>query len=86
MGRSMKTQSKAGLFWVRDSLSPWSKQLFQAIARQATLDDFKSSISFFKASEVTDFFSATGDGWAQQMPENSAEQAIAAILYTIGPF
>jgi hypothetical protein len=82
IGRSMKTQSKAGLFWARDSLSPSSKQLFQAISRQATLDDFKASISFFKASGVTNFLSATGDGWAKARPANSAEHATTVRIRT----
>ena len=54
MGRSMKTQSRAGLFLARDSLSPSSKQLFQAISRQATLDDFRASISAFRAAGEID--------------------------------
>src|SRR6266481_3679093 len=71
VGRSMKTQSRAGLFLARDSLSPSIRQLFQAISRQATLDDFRASISAFKASGVAGCFSATGDGWAQARPANS---------------
>src|ERR1700730_18714818 len=65
IGRSMKTQSNTGFCFSRDSLSPSSKQLFQAISRQATLDDFRASISALRASGVAGFFSATGDGWAQ---------------------
>src|SRR5439155_18229836 len=73
MGRSIKTQSKTGLFLARDSLSPSSKQLFQTIARQATLDDFRDSISAFRASGVAGFSLATGDGWAQARPVNSTQ-------------
>src|SRR5207247_6312194 len=47
MGRSINTQSKAGLFSARDSLSPSSKQLFQAISRQAGLAALRASISAF---------------------------------------
>src|SRR5229473_6931895 len=83
MGRSIKTQSKAGLFLARDSLSPSSKQLFQAISRQATLDDFRASISAVKASGVAGFFSATGDGWAQARPAKSTEHTTTVRLRTV---
>src|SRR5438132_463823 len=73
MGRSIKTQSKAGLFLARDSLSPSSKQLFQAISRQATRDAFRASISAIKASGVAGFLLAAGDGGAQARPANSTE-------------
>src|SRR5437870_1798971 len=82
-GRSMNTQSNTGFFFSRDSLSPSIRQLFQAISRQATLATFSPSISAFKASGVADFFSATGDGWAQARPANSTEHAITVRLRTV---
>src|SRR5262245_15052881 len=64
-GRSIKIQSNTGFFCARDSRSPSSKQVFQAISRQATLAGFSASISDFKASRVAGFGSATAIGWAQ---------------------
>src|SRR3984885_6559169 len=71
LGRSMKTQSKAGLFLARDSLSPSSKQLFHAISRQATLVGFSPSISVCKASRVVAFF-AGRSSWAQAIRVHSS--------------
>src|SRR5207249_4349798 len=65
IGRSMNTQSNMGFFFSRDSLSPSSMQLFQAISRQATLEALRASISAFKASGVSDLFSATRGSRAQ---------------------
>src|SRR2546425_6888786 len=55
-GRSMKTQSKAGLSFERAALSPSSKQLFQAISRQATWGALRVSISALSASGLSAFF------------------------------
>src|SRR5207248_2222967 len=52
---------------------PPSKQLFQAISRQAGLAACSASISAFKTSGVAGFCSATGDGWAQARPANSTQ-------------
>src|SRR5207249_12191461 len=48
LGRSMKTQSNMGFFFSRDSFRPSSRQLFQAISRQATIAALRDSISTFK--------------------------------------
>src|SRR5438128_12701365 len=65
VGRSMKTQSNTGFFFSRDSLTPSSRQLFQAIPRQATLAGLRGSLSAFKASAGAGLFSAPGDGVAK---------------------
>src|SRR5204863_2929525 len=85
MGRSMKTQSNTGFFFSRDSLSPSSRQLFQAISRQATLAGLRVSISAFKASGVAGFLSAAADGWAQAKPTNTTEHTTIVRLRMLFP-
>src|SRR5271165_3860334 len=80
IGRSMKTQSRAGLFLARASRSPSSKQLFQSISRQATFGAFRDLISACKASRVTGFFSATGTLSAPACPYTRPANTNAAAL------
>src|SRR6266446_8341984 len=84
-GRSMKTQSNTGFFFSRDSLRPSSRQLFQAISRQATLAGLRVSISAFKAWGVAGFLSAAGDGWVQAKPTNTTEHTTIVRLRMLFP-
>src|SRR5262245_59909982 len=79
IGRSMKIHSSTGLFFARDSRSPSSKQLFQAISRQATLAGFRDSISAFKASAV--FFAGVVVGAAPARQETNSKPTVAAIVF-----
>src|SRR5947209_7443584 len=85
IGRSMKIQSNTGFFFSRDSLSPSSRQLFQAISRQTGLGAFHDSISARKASGVAGFLAATEAGCAQPRPANSTVHTATVRLRMVVP-
>src|SRR5260370_37306269 len=82
----MEPPRNTGFVVPGDPLRASSRQLFQAIPRQAPLAGLRVSISAFKASGVAGFLSAAGDGWVQAKPTNTTEHTTIVRLRMLFPW